>query len=415
MKINVNSEIGKIEGVILHTPGPEVENMTPQNAERALYSDILNLSVASREYSQFKKVLKKITNVYEVSDLLKDVISNESAKKQLIKKICDNENIGNITDQLFEKSAELLATQLIQGVPILKQSNLTNFLTDDRYLLQPLHNFFFTRDASISINNKVLIGKLANKVREREAIIMESIFNYTNLFKTETINPNKSLNPGNITIEGGDFLVARKDIILVGIGARTTTHGIDYLIEYFKENKTNMNIIVQVLPKEPESFIHLDMVFTFLDEDKCLIYAPVIQNQHAFETVNISIRNGKVKSIREEKNILSALSKLGMKLDPIYCGGNSDEWIQEREQWHSGANFFAAAPGKIIGYDRNEYTIEEINNTGFEVLKAKDIINNKVKISSYDKFVITIDGTELARGGGGCRCMTMPINRKDIT
>ena len=87
MKINVNSEIGKIEGVILHTPGPEVENMTPQNAERALYSDILNLSVASREYSQFKKVLKKITNVYEVSDLLKDVISNESAKKQLIKKI----------------------------------------------------------------------------------------------------------------------------------------------------------------------------------------------------------------------------------------------------------------------------------------------------------------------------------------
>ena len=415
MKINVNSEIGKIEGVILHTPGPEVENMTPQNAERALYSDILNLSVASREYSQFKKVLKKITNVYEVSDLLKDVISNESAKKQLIKKICDNENIGNITDQLFEKSAELLATQLIQGVPILKQSNLTNFLTDDRYLLQPLHNFFFTRDASISINNKVLIGKLANKVREREAIIMESIFNYTNLFKTETINPNKSLNPGNITIEGGDFLVARKDIILVGIGARTTTHGIDYLIEYFKENKTNMNIIVQVLPKEPESFIHLDMVFTFLDEDKCLIYAPVIQNQHAFETVNISIRNGKVKSIREEKNILSALSKLGMKLDPIYCGGNSDEWIQEREQWHSGANFFAAAPGKIIGYDRNEYTIEEINNTGFEVLKAKDIINNKVKISSYDKYVITIDGTELARGGGGCRCMTMPINRKDIT
>ncbi len=177
-----------------------------------------------------------------------------------------------------------------------------------------MHNFFFTRDASISINNKVLIGKLANKVREREAIIMESIFKCTSLFETETINPNKSLITNNITIEGGDFLVAREDIILIGMGARTTTHGIDYLIEYYKQQKKNMNIIVQVLPKEPESFIHLDMVFTFLDKDKCLIYAPVILNQHAFETVNISIRNGKVKNIREEKNILSALAKLGMKL-----------------------------------------------------------------------------------------------------
>ncbi|MCW8848954.1 MAG: arginine deiminase family protein [Melioribacteraceae bacterium] len=414
MKININSEIGDIEGVILHTPGPEVENMTPQNAERALYSDILNLSVASREYDQFKKVLKKITKVYEVSELLRGVISDDDAKRELVQKICNNENIGNITDQLLEKSSEELSTQLIQGVPILKQSNLTNFLTDDRYLLQPLHNFFFTRDASISINDKVLIGKLANKVREREAIIMESIFNCTSLFEAETINPNKSLIIKNITIEGGDLLVAREDIILVGMGARTTTQGIDYLIEYYKQQKKNMNIIVQVLPKEPESFIHLDMVFTFVDKNKCLIYAPVILNQHAFETVNISIRNGKVKNIREEKNILSALAKLGMKLEPIYCGGNNDEWIQEREQWHSGANFFAIGPGKIIGYDRNEYTIEEINKNGFEVIRAKDIINNKVKISQYNKFVITIDGTELARGGGGCRCMTMPVKRKDI-
>ena len=51
LKLNVNSEIGKLNGVIVHLPGAEVENMTPQNAERALYSDILNLSVAAREYS----------------------------------------------------------------------------------------------------------------------------------------------------------------------------------------------------------------------------------------------------------------------------------------------------------------------------------------------------------------------------
>ncbi len=105
MKININSEIGDIEGVIIHTPGPEVENMTPQNAERALYSDILNLSVASREYAQFKKVLKKITNVFEVSDLLREVISDEDSKRELVQKICTNENIGNITESIIRKIA----------------------------------------------------------------------------------------------------------------------------------------------------------------------------------------------------------------------------------------------------------------------------------------------------------------------
>lgn len=414
MKININSEIGGIEGVIIHTPGHEVENMTPQNAERALYSDILNLSVASKEYSQFKKVLKKLTNVYQVSDLLNSLISDQSSKEKLISKICENENRDNVYEQLMAKSPEELSTELIQGVPIIKSSSLSNYLSEYRYQLQPLHNFFFTRDASISLFDKVLVGRLANKVREREAIIMEAIFNCHNLFKTETINPRNDRNFNKITIEGGDILVAREDIILVGIGARTTHEGVDYLIDNYKKQKKNMNIIVQELPKEPESFIHLDMVFTFLDNDKCLLYSPVILNQHAFQTVNVSIRNGKIKYIREEKNILSAISKLGMKVDPVFCGGNSDEWIQEREQWHSGANFFALGPGKIMGYDRNEYTLEEINKHGFEIIKAKDIINNKVKINEYRKYAITIEGAELARGGGGCRCMTMPICRKEI-
>lgn len=103
-----------------------------------------------------------------------------------------------------------------------------------------------------------------------------------------------------------------------------------------------------------------------------------------------------------------------MDLKPIICGGRNDPWVQEREQWHSGANFFAVGPGKVIGYARNTYTMEEMNKDGFEIIRAKDVISDKVNPNFYSKYVITIDGNELPRGGGGARCMTMPVRRKPV-
>ena len=278
--------------------------------------------------------------------------------------------------------------------------------------MKSLH--FFTRDASMSIMNEVLIGRMASRVRDRESKIMQAIFDYHPNFNAKTINSiQEPCFNEQINIEGGDVLVAREDILLIGTGARTSYQGIDFIIEQFKKTKQKMHIIVQELPHTPESFIHLDMVFTFIDKDMCMVYEPLILKPNKYHTVHIYIDNRKIL-INQEVNIIEALKKLGMSLKPVFCGGKKDIWIQEREQWHSGANFFAMAPGKIIGYGRNVNTIEELNKNGFEVIKARNIINDKVDISKINKYVVTIEGSELSRGGGGARCMTMPVKRKAV-
>lgn len=411
--VDIRSEIGELETVILHTPGAEVENMTPETAERALYSDILNLNIGLTEYSQLQGVLSAVSRTYEVRDLLKDILEIPSVKEELVSNVCLNENTHDIRDYLLDLPATQLSAALIEGV-LMEKDNLTKFLNKGRYELMPLHNFFFMRDPAICLSNKVLISKMASVVRERESIIMESVFRHHPDFGVPTINPAGSSGAASITIEGGDVIVAREDVLLVGTGARTTTQGIDYLINYFKKEKLSKHILVQELPYKPESFIHLDMVFTLLDYDKCMVYEPVILRPNKLQTVHINIRHGKVVSISNEENLLIALNKLGFDLEAVICGGTADHWTQEREQWHSGTNFFAIAPGKLIGYARNTYTLDELSKHGFEILKATSIINCDLDSNDHKKCVITIEGSELSRGGGGARCMTLPVKRKNV-
>ena len=414
IETKVHSELGELEGVILHTPGQELENMTPDNAERALYSDILNLSVAREEYDQFAGVLNKVTRTFQVMDLLNGILEKDEVKQKLIDKICKFENVENIKGELLQLPVGELARQLIEGVT-LKKNTLTTFLSDERFSLRPLHNFFFTRDASVTTYDRVLISKMANRVRAREAIIMEAIFNNSPLIRTTTYSPfDINKDDKDVTIEGGDVIIARDDVIIIGNSARTTTRGIDFMVEQMKKKRTRHHIIVQQLPHTPESFIHLDMVFTLLNVNECMVYEPVILRSAQLKTITITVDNGEVISIETKENLLKAMKELGMDMKPIMCGGTKDIWMQEREQWHSGANFFAIAPGKVMGYERNVHTMEEMNRNGYEIIKAVDVLSGEADLAKYKKYVITIEGSELSRGGGGARCMSMPVRRKDV-
>jgi arginine deiminase len=409
--IQLYSEVGTLEGVILHPPGPEVENMTPEHAERALYSDILNLSVARREYNQLECLLQKLVPTFRMMDLLKDILRSTEIREKIVKKACYNEGQPSLIEQLLTAGEKQLAKYLVQGVP-LERSTLTDYLSNEHFSLRPLHNFFFTRDASMAMHDRVVVGRMANRVRDREALIMQAIFDYHPNFRVKTFNiEEEGTERSRLSLEGGDLLVASEEITLVGLGSRTNSRAIDQLVRHLAGLKKKHHVLVQELPASPESFIHLDMVFTLLDHDSCMVFEPLILKSNKYQTIQIDIDNGKVVSIHHVENLLKALSALGLDLKPSYCGGRKEMMIQEREQWHSGANFFAIGPGQLIGYNRNVYTLEDLSMSGYEIIPAREVLEEKTLLSRSSKFVLTIDGSELSRGGGGVRCMTMPFRR----
>ena len=410
-KVNVTSETGRLRAVLLHRPGVEIERMTPLNAAHALYSDILNKPIVDGEYANFCGVLERWADTYYVEEILEELLHDMGIKMQLVSDSLllegyDTPQASVLMQQLLDLDHVELAKALIEGF----ENPVWDRVSENRYLLKPLYNLFFTRDASSTVYDRVLVNSMSFDVRKRENLIYDAIFRH--FFKVETFNAMSWDHEART--EGGDVQIASKDLLCIGQGIRTNAKGIEYLAQTFAKERKHFNILVQELPLEPESFIHLDMVFTFLGQHECMAFEPMLKKNGLFagkHTTLISIDNGKI-SYREVDNMVKGLHQLGWDIDPIIGGGN-DPWNQLREQWHSGSNFFALGDGKVVGYRRNTHTIDALDKAGFAVLKAEDIVSGKVDMKSYDKFVAAFPGSELPRAGGGARCMTMPILRDE--
>ena len=409
ISVNVSSEIGKLQHVLVHMPGIEIENMTPEDAHLYLFSDILNMQVAQKEYSYFKRVLQKVAKVHEVCDLLADILEEPQIKRNLVERICKAEDRLLFADYLKSIDAKELARQLIEGVRI---EGIASY-NKEKYLLRPLPNLFFMRDASFTMFDNMMISGMASQVRARECIILDAIYTFHPMFDAKVVRLTTDYETKGIaTVEGGDVQIIRDDVIISGLGARTNMHGIESLVEHLKTKPGVKHLFFQELPLTPESFIHLDMVFTMLDVDRCMAYEPVILNP-AFKTFHITIDGQKAVG-EEVPNLVAGLKTVGIDMEPILCGGGNDDWAA-REQWHSGCNFFCLEPGKFIGYGRNQHTLQALNNAGFSVVTAADVVNNKVNLEKLKKCIVAFEGNELSRGGGGARCMTMPVQRMAVS
>ncbi|MBR9977005.1 MAG: arginine deiminase, partial [Bacteroidetes bacterium] len=262
-KICINSEIGRLRKVILHQPGAEIERMTPSNASEVLYDDILHLPRALQEHNQLEFVLNQVSHTYELVTLLREILAIPPARQELVTTFCVAAGYPELAGELLDLSNADLSFRLIHGT-VKRSDTLERYLSSGLYSLPPLPNFFFMRDAAMCVHGNVLTGSMANRVREAEAIIMLNIFKHHPEFRAEGFYFDGTLQDSTeLTVEGGDVLILREDVICIGNSERTSIRGIDTLIRSFGAGGRVRHIIVVEMPRA-RATIHLDMIFTMI-------------------------------------------------------------------------------------------------------------------------------------------------------
>jgi arginine deiminase len=408
MPVHVSSEIGRLRSVLVHLPGPELLAVTPDTREDFLYDDIIDLENAQKEHRRLVAILERFTTVLSVRDLLADVVSIPEARDLLVRETLDIVPSGPLASKIEVRGAEELVDMLIEGEEE-EPGPLARSLNEGGYLLPPLPNLFFTRDTAMVVGDHVMIGSMRYAVRWSEELIMKLLFLHHPLLANQGIlYDGAAERRHNYTLEGGDVHPLRHDTVIIGFSERSSPAAIDYLTAKLFEETAITNVIVVVMPKE-NTAIHLDMIFTQLDHDLCAVYPPHFIGP---ERLPILFRKKGNEQMQEMPNVFAALEHVGLPMTPVYCGGTRRS-VQEREQWASGCNFVAMRPGVILSYSRNEATIAEMGKQGFRVVSSADFLTGDDRVKDGERAIITFEGSELVRAGGGPRCMTLPVHRED--
>lgn len=405
--INVKSEIMPLKRVLLHRPGNELLNLTPDSLQRLLFDDIPYLKIAREEHDEFARILTMNgVEVVYLEDLMAEVLDlNPDIKEKFVKQFVYEAGIktpkykNTVIDFLmgFSDNKELVL-KTMEGININELTamerdmdhSLVDLVTEDSmFLADPMPNLVFTRDPFASIGNGISLNKMYSVTRNRETIYAEYIFNYHPEYR-DTIKYYDRYNPYHI--EGGDILVLNNHVLAIGVSQRTLPESIEQIASnLFKDPECPFDTVLAFNIPNSRAFMHLDTVFTQIDYDKFTYHPGIMSTLQVFEIKEDVIEGIKVREINDSlENILEKYLKRDITLIP--CGGG-DKIISEREQWNDGSNTLCIAPGVVIVYDRNNITNAVLRRYGIKVLE--------------------MHGSELSRGRGGPRCMSMPLIREE--
>jgi arginine deiminase len=405
--IQVDSEIGQLKSVILKRPGLELENLTPESLQKLLFDDIPFLDVAQKEHDAFSNILKSEgVRVSYLDQLFAESIVNDQVKSLIISKVLVDANIEDVKvalalkEYLGSKDPLSLSRTLMSGI---KKEELhlngksLHYLSSrtERFWLNPIPNLYFTRDPASVISGIVNINKMNTETRQRESIFIDNILKFHPTFKKAKVLDSRLM---NFSIEGGDILILNKNTIAIAISERTSAYAIESIANSLFNNKDISeyhevnNILVFDIPKT-RSFMHLDTVFTQVDMGVYTVHSSAMDSSKIYK---VTSQGGNELLVRELtgglKKILS--QELGISIKLINCGG-VDSVHGEREQWSDGANTLAIRPGVVCVYNRNKITNRILEDNGIKVH--------------------LLPCSELSRGRGGPRCMSMPLERETLS
>lgn len=418
---SVFSEIGPLRRVLVHRPGLEIDWMVPSMMERLLFDDILDGEGARNEHDAFRGVLEAAgVETLDPAELLVDVVADPSVRDTLLDSLVATHELDSEDVEMLASMAPTdLARALVSGIRVDESERRPSPYGSSRlrryYRLPPVPNYFFQRDPQVVVGAHVLTPIMATEARARESVLQAVVFRHA--LGGGDVQFGLDAKPGRPMpmLEGGDVLIASPDVVLVGLSERTNRWGIEALAQGLRDVGSGFRYLLVVELPPTRSYMHLDTVFTFIDEGLCLAHLPVIapSGSEAGHVYRIDLHSDGL-AYHLAGDLPTALGELGMPVELLACGGTASLIDQQREQWTDGANAFAIAPGVIVLYERNRRTIEDLDRRGWRILSESDVLQQGVPVVGEGPTVVTLVGNELARARGGPRCMTMPLVREPL-
>ena len=407
--LNVTSEIGRLKTVLLHRPGEEIENLTPDLLDRLLFDDIPYLKVAREEHDAFAQTLRQAgVEVLYLEVLAAEAIeTSDEVKQQFISEFIDeagveSERLKEALIQYFNSFSDnkAMVDKMMAGV---RKEELKDYHRESLYdqvnnvypfVCDPMPNLYFTRDPFATIGHGITLNHMRTDTRNRETIFAKYIFRHHPRFEGKDI-PFWFNRDDKTSLEGGDELILSKEILAVGISQRTDSKSVEKLAKkllYYPD--TSFKTVLAFKIPVSRAFMHLDTVFTQVDYDKFTVHPGIVGPLEVYAITKDPEKDGQLIAVEECDTLENILKKyLKRDIELIKCGGG-DEIIAAREQWNDGSNTLAIAPGEVVVYSRNYVTNEILEKKGIKLH--------------------VIPSSELSRGRGGPRCMSMPLIREDL-